>query len=154
MIIGVIACCRRLDDHRILLIKRKDFGYWSIPGGMVELGESLEAAIKREVVEETSVVLTNCEYYGTYIKTLPLMKDLTHAFHCKTDHYAAVTSDETIEVGWFDEETAMRMVPVFIAEMISDSRTKHYSARIQNRYPLWLIFRFLKYRILKNIMNP
>jgi ADP-ribose pyrophosphatase YjhB (NUDIX family) len=30
-------------------------GYWSLPGGLVETGESLETAVKREILEETGL---------------------------------------------------------------------------------------------------
>ena len=43
------------DDH-LLLIKRKfnpDAGFWSIPGGHLDLGERVEVAAEREAFEET-----------------------------------------------------------------------------------------------------
>ena len=46
--------------NRVLLVERgKDplKGYWSLPGGLVETGERLEAAIRREVLEETGLVV-------------------------------------------------------------------------------------------------
>ena len=45
-----------LNDGKILLEKRKNEpgrGKWTIPGGLVELGETLEQAVIREVEEET-----------------------------------------------------------------------------------------------------
>ncbi|MCX8205157.1 MAG: NUDIX domain-containing protein [Candidatus Nezhaarchaeota archaeon] len=48
------------DDGRILLIKRlnpPDPGLWTIPGGLVELGEKVEEAAVREVEEETGVTV-------------------------------------------------------------------------------------------------
>ena len=45
-------------DERVLLIKRKyppGVGKWSIPGGLVRLGERLKEAVKRELKEETDI---------------------------------------------------------------------------------------------------
>jgi len=47
-----------LDGERVLLIQRGQEplkGEWSLPGGAVEIGEALEAALVREVREETSL---------------------------------------------------------------------------------------------------
>jgi 8-oxo-dGTP diphosphatase len=54
--VGVGAIILR-DDH-VLLVQRgrePSFGKWSIPGGLVELGESLQTAVWREVKEEVGL---------------------------------------------------------------------------------------------------
>jgi len=57
-IVGVGAII--IQNGKILLEKRKNDpgrGKWSIPGGIVELGESLEQTVIREVQEETGLVV-------------------------------------------------------------------------------------------------
>jgi NAD+ diphosphatase len=44
-------------QERLLLQRRTDDGLWSIPGGGVEVGETVEAAARREVREETGLTL-------------------------------------------------------------------------------------------------
>jgi 8-oxo-dGTP diphosphatase len=58
-VIGVGAVV--LVDGRIVLVKRAHeplIGEWNLPGGGVELGETLEQACAREVLEETGLVVT------------------------------------------------------------------------------------------------
>lgn len=55
-IVGVGAVI--VVDGKVVLIKRKYEplkGQWSLPGGMVEIGETLESALTREMLEETGL---------------------------------------------------------------------------------------------------
>ena len=55
-LVGVGAVVRA--DNKILLIRRANEpgkGLWSIPGGLVEVGETLRDAVAREVEEETGI---------------------------------------------------------------------------------------------------
>jgi len=55
-LVGVGVLVRRGDS--VLIVKRRNDpgrGLWSIPGGVLELGETLEDAAKREAKEETGV---------------------------------------------------------------------------------------------------
>jgi ADP-ribose pyrophosphatase YjhB (NUDIX family) len=59
--VGALIIC----DGKLLLEKRKNEpgkGKWSIPGGLVELGENVEQTVIREVMEETGLVVEEPEH--------------------------------------------------------------------------------------------
>ncbi|MFL6023912.1 MAG: NUDIX domain-containing protein, partial [Marmoricola sp.] len=41
------------DEGRVLMIQRSDNGLWALPGGVMEIGETLGQCAEREVEEET-----------------------------------------------------------------------------------------------------
>lgn len=44
-----------LADGRIVLVKRRDSGKWSLPGGMIDWGEEIASTVHREMTEETGL---------------------------------------------------------------------------------------------------
>ncbi len=59
--VGALIC--NPDGHVLLIRTHKWRDRWGVPGGKVKYGESLETALKREVLEETGLSLT-CSYWG------------------------------------------------------------------------------------------
>lgn len=48
-----------LPDGRIVLIRRRDNGLWALPGGIIDWGEDIATAVKRELAEETGLKVVN-----------------------------------------------------------------------------------------------
>ena len=62
-----------IKDGKVLLIKRgKEPGYgkWSIPGGVVKLGEPLKDAVRREVLEETGLKVEPIEFVEVFERVI------------------------------------------------------------------------------------
>ena len=58
-----------IHDQKILLVKRKNppaQGQWAIPGGRVQLGETLQMAAEREIAEETDILIRAKEPVYTF----------------------------------------------------------------------------------------
>ena len=52
------------DRGRFLIVRRTDDGKWGLPGGAMELGESLMEVVHREVREEANVILKDVTAFG------------------------------------------------------------------------------------------
>ncbi|AYF99659.1 NUDIX hydrolase [Lactococcus allomyrinae] len=63
--LGAFTVVRNSDKH-ILLVKRRDFPLWDLPGGRVEKGENTEQAAVRETFEETGFVISLEQLTGIY----------------------------------------------------------------------------------------
>ncbi len=100
------------DDGRVLVIKRDDNGHWEAPGGVLELDESFEAGVQREVLEETGIEVTVERLTGVY-------KNLTHGivalvYRCRPAGGEPNATDEAREILWMTrEEVQAAMVPAF-----------------------------------------
>lgn len=54
------------EQGQVLVIKRSDNGAWQLPGGVLELGETIQDGVRREVVEETGVQVEPIGLTGVY----------------------------------------------------------------------------------------
>ena len=86
-------------DREILLMRRSDNGHWGLPGGFVELGESVANAARREVVEETGWSVEIGQLIGVYSDPATQVVDYSRV--SQTDRAEAAAED----VGRLDVET-------------------------------------------------
>ncbi|MGV7375136.1 NUDIX hydrolase [Mycobacterium kansasii] len=100
------------DDDRVLVIKRDDNGHWEAPGGVLELDESFESGVQREVLEETGLAVTVERLTGVY-------KNLTHGivalvYRCRPVGGEPHATKEAGEIRWMTkEEVQSAMTPAF-----------------------------------------
>lgn len=117
---GVSVLCHR-DGHALLVKRGKDpyKGHWSLPGGLVELGETLAQAAERELLEETGVIARLGEPVETFdsIQLDENGKVLTHfiltVFSGAYDAGEAVAGDDAAAIDWVhpDELDARQTTP-------------------------------------------
>lgn len=94
---------------RVLLVRVAARG-WEMPGGQVEEGEDLVAALKREIEEEAACRVNVNRLIGVYSKLTPPVMAL-HLFACAHVGGEARAREEAVpEVGWFSVEEALRLV--------------------------------------------
>lgn len=157
----VSALCVQHD--RVLLIEHKSFApddpalpdrYWILPGGGVERGETVDEALKREMMEETGL---ECE-----VGSLLFIKELLYpfpgscrpggrhhsvslGFHCRVTGGELITGrdpeygdDEQmiIEVKWvpFDELHGFELYPPFLKEYLFAHRNGSFSDTVPEFY--------------------
>ena len=81
--VGVVVVKATATGPLVLLIRRGKApraGSWSIPGGRQELGETLKAAARREVLEETGVALAD-------LQLLDVVDSVTHDDEGRVSHH-------------------------------------------------------------------
>lgn len=110
-LIGVGAII--IEAGRVVLVKRAHppiQGQWSIPGGVLEIGEMIREAAVREAREETGLVVEPGELLGVYDRILrdPLHRVQYHYvlidFLCRRVGGELQAASDAAEVRWFRHE--------------------------------------------------
>jgi 8-oxo-dGTP diphosphatase len=107
-----------IEDGRVLLVKRGHpplAGEWSIPGGALELGETLREAAVREAREETCLTVEPAELLGVYDRVLrdEAQRTLYHYvlvdFLCRKVGGEPRAAGDADAVRWFTPEEAAEL---------------------------------------------
>ncbi|MFJ3902168.1 NUDIX hydrolase [Streptomyces sp. NPDC090025] len=105
------------EDGRVLVIRRADNGAWEPPGGVLELAESPEEGVVREVLEETGVEVAVDGLTGVYKNTARGIVALV--FRCTPSGGVERTSQESTAVDWLTPaEVEERMGEVYAVRLL------------------------------------
>lgn len=114
------------DAGRILMIRRSDNGNWAVPGGAMDLGESIVQTAVRETLEETGI---HCEITGLvgiytdprhvihYTSNDEVRQEFSIVFTARYVSGEPTPSDESREVVW--------VPPVHVAGLTMDRSMRH-----------------------------
>jgi ADP-ribose pyrophosphatase YjhB (NUDIX family) len=100
------------SEDRILLHKRSDNYLWSLPGGAMDLGESIGETIIREVKEETGLNVEVLKCTGLYTDPRHIIEfsdgeirqQFSICFHCKIIGGEITVSTESTQVKFFTKQ--------------------------------------------------
>jgi 8-oxo-dGTP diphosphatase len=103
----------RDERARLLLVCRLDNGNWELPGGQVDVGDTVIGALQREVAEEAGITISVVGVSGVYsdpgyvIRSVAgrVRQPFTVCFHAVLDAGTAVPRPdhvETSDVAWVD----------------------------------------------------
>jgi 8-oxo-dGTP diphosphatase len=115
-----------IREDRVLIVRRAkppSGGLYTLPGGVVEAGETLHEALKREVMEETAVTIAPVAF-ADYREIIIRDADggvarhfLVMAFACRWVSGEPVLNDELAESAWM---TPAQIAPLKTTEGLAD----------------------------------
>ena len=114
--VSVAAAVVRTDG-RILAIRRRDNGQWEPPGGILDLDETIDEGVTREVSEETGLLVEIDHLTGVY-------KNMTRGiialvFRCHVISGTPHPTAEASEAAWLTpDEVRERMSPAFAIRLL------------------------------------
>lgn len=123
-------------EKGILFEKRTDNGMWCVPGGAMELGETAEEALRREIREETSLEIKNPRFFKVRENVHMVYPngdevyytDLVYLIEDYSGHLGM--DDESSELKWFPiHELPENIMPTQIDYILA--AVKEFQQRIE-----------------------
>lgn len=115
---------------RVLVIQRRDNGAWQLPGGVLELAETIESGVIREVLEETGVTVQPTRLTGIY-KNMKLGV-VALVLRAEVVSGEPHPTDESADVAWWTPEQVTEGQTEAFAIRITDALGDHPTAVIRH----------------------
>jgi ADP-ribose pyrophosphatase YjhB (NUDIX family) len=128
------------DSGQILLIKRSDNDNWALPGGAIDLGESMADAGVRETKEETGIdceivglvgIYTDPKHVILYTSNSEVRQEFSIVLTAKPIGGEPTPSDESTYVRWVDRDA----VETYPMDRSMSMRVRHF---LSGRDMAWL----------------
>jgi 8-oxo-dGTP diphosphatase len=118
------------DDGRVLAVCRRDNQHWEPPGGVLELHETFDQGVRREVLEETGVDVQVERLSGVY-KNMP-RGIVALVFRCSPVGGRPAPTNEASSVSWLTiEQIQQHMDPAYVIR-VTDAFADQASARVHD----------------------
>ena len=111
--VGALIFLNDAPKGPILMVERGGNplkGYWSLPGGLVETGETLEAAVKREILEETGLRIEPLKMVELFQRIMPDAQGRAEYHYVLVDYVCKVVGgklqpgDDVSRVEWVERK--------------------------------------------------
>jgi len=139
----VVVGCLPVAGDKVLLCRRAiapRMGYWTIPAGFMENGETMLAGALRETREEAAAEVSDEVLYRLF--DIPHINQVYVFYRAKLNGGFGI-GPESLESGLFSEadipwsELAFPIVTDVLTEFFADRKTGEYPVRVSTPSPLW-----------------
>lgn len=127
----ILLCRRAIEPRR---------GYWTLPGGFMENGETLEQAAARETMEEAGCAVELGELFA--LVSIPHIHQVHFFYRAWMSNLELAPGEETLETALFTEETlpwqdlAFRSVAFALRQFFADRQRGHFGLHSTALEPL------------------
>ena len=104
---------------QVLAVRRRDNGHWEPPGGILELDETIQAGLIREVLEETGLEVQPHALSGVYKNMSRGIIALV--FRCSVADGEPHPTNEVAEVAWLSPDQVRELMDEAYATRLLDA---------------------------------
>jgi ADP-ribose pyrophosphatase YjhB (NUDIX family) len=108
-----------IEEGKVLLCRRRDIGWWNLPGGGMEVAETVDEALQREVREETGLEVEVGRLVAVYSK--PQKQEVVLAFCCRAKGGTLIETEEVTESRYFAPDALPEQTLPKHAERVRDA---------------------------------